>query len=491
MTGGFAVATLDGGRARLTSTQLRDLEARIGGRLLCTGDDGWEDAVRIWNGMVDSIPALVIQPTSSDDVATAVDFARDHALRLGVKGGGHNIAGTAIANGGLMLDLSRMCTVTVDPGARLVRVGPGCRLGDVDRATQGHGLATVLGFISRTGVGGLTLGGGLGYLTRRFGWAVDNLEEVEIVTADGRIRRANRSENDELFWAIRGGGGNFGVVTRFTFRLHEVGPTVYGGLIAWPFARADDVLSTYRTVTTEAPRELSVWLLLLRAPPAPFVPEEWRGQRICAMAVCYSGDLSRVEEVVAPIRALGDPVVDLLRERPYVEVQSYLDATEPEGMHHYWKTEYAVGLGDGLLSTLRERFAACPIPGATLGILHLGGALNEHASDDGAVGNRDVRYAIGINGMWEPGEPDAGAFQEWIRHAWKRVRRYGAGRTYVNFQTADEDEERVRATYGGNYERLVEIKGRLDPGNLFRSNRNIRPASLFAKEPVGQALSDE
>ncbi len=259
--------------------------------MLVEGDDGWEDAVLLWNGMVARKPALVVQPTSAAEVAAAVAFARDHGLLLGVKGGGHHIAGTAIAEGGLNLDMSRMRDVAVDPEARLAHVGPGCRLGDVDRATQEHGLATPLGFISEVGVAGLTLGGGLGYLTRRFGWTVDNLEEVEIVTADGGIRRASRNEHPDLFWAVRGGGGNFGVVTRFTFRLHEVGPIVYGGLIGWPFERADEILRAYRTITSEAPRELTVWLVMLHAPPLPFVPEEWHGMKVCSMVVCWSGDL--------------------------------------------------------------------------------------------------------------------------------------------------------------------------------------------------------
>ena len=253
-----------------------------------------------------------------------------------------------------MLDMSRMRDVTVIPDAKLAHVGPGCLLKDVDRATQEHGLATVLGFISEVGVAGLTLGGGLGYLTRRFGWTVDNLEEVEIVTADGEIRTANRDEHADLFWALRGAGANFGVVTRFTFRLHEVGPTVYGGLIAWPFERADEILPAYRTITTEAPRELAVRLNLLRAPAAPFVPEPWHGKRICALAVCYSGDLGNVDEVFAPMRALADPVVDLLPEQPYTQVQSYLDEAEPKGNHYYWKTEYVAELSDGLLSTWRD-----------------------------------------------------------------------------------------------------------------------------------------
>ena len=469
------LAGLEGGSVALSSADLDGLSARVEGPLLREGDDDWHDAVVVWNGMVARVPALVLQPASARDVAAAVMFARDHGLLLSIKAGGHNIAGTSIAEGGLTLDMSGMREVTVDPNARLAHVGPGCLLQDVDRATQEHGLATVLGFISEVGVAGLTLGGGLGYLARRFGWTVDNLEEVEIVTADGEIRIADREQNPDLFWALRGGGGNLGVVTRFTFRLHEVGPTVVGGLIAWPFERADEILEAYRTITTEAPRELAVWLVILEAPPAPFVPEEWHGRRICAMAVCYSGELDETDEAIAPIRVLRDPVVDLLQEQPYVQVQSYLDETEPKGFHYYWKTEYVAELSDDLLATLRELAANCPIPGAELGFLHVAGAVNEHPEDDGAVGNRDARYVIGVNGMWEPEESDADAFRQWIRAAWERLRPFSTGRTYINFQTADEGEERVRATYGVNWDRLVEVKTKYDPDNLFRANRNIRP----------------
>jgi FAD/FMN-containing dehydrogenase len=478
------LAGLDGGHVNLTAEQLDDLDSQVAGRLLRPGDDGWDDALLVWNGMAAKVPALVLQPTSAHDVAAAVRFARDHRLLLSIKGGGHNIAGTAIAERGLTLDLSRMHHITVDPDARLAHVGPGCLLKDLDQATQAHGLATVLGFISEVGVAGLTLGGGLGYLTRRFGWTVDNLEEVEIVTADSRIRRASRTEHPDLFWAIRGAGANLGVVTSFTFRLHQLGRTVYGGLIAWPFERAEEILHAYRTITTQAPRELTVFLILSRAPAAPFVPEAWHGRRICAMAVCYSGDLDHVDEALAPIRALGDPVVDLLEAQPYTQVQSYLDDSEPKGHHYYWKTEYLAELDDNLLSTMRDLFAECPVPEAELGFLHLGGALNEHEGDDGAVGNRDARFALGVNGMWEPEEPDADTFRQWIRDAWERVRPFSTGATYINFQTADEDQERIRATYGTNFDRLVEIKQRYDPDNLFRANRNIRPQ---ARESVPSA----
>lgn len=471
----YDITGRNGGVVTLASEPIAGLGSQVEGSLLHMGDDGWDDSIRVWNGTVNKAPALVLQPTSARDVSAAVRFARDHGLLLSIKGGGHNIAGTAIAEGGLMLDMSRMRGVKVDADARLAHVLPGSRLGDVDQATQAHGLATVLGFVSEVGVAGLTLGGGIGYLTRRFGYAVDNLEEVEIVTADGVVRTASRNRDSDLFWAVRGGGGNFGVVTRFTFRLHDVGPTVYGGLIAWPFERADDVFQAYRKLTDEGPRELSVWLVLLFAPPAPFVPEEWRGKRVCAMAVCYTGDLDAVDRVLAPIRALGDPVVDLLKAQPYTQVQSYLDATEPKGLHYYWKTEYLAGLGDDLLSSARNLFAECPLPGAEFGFLHLGGALNDHDEQDGAVGNRDARFVLGVKGRWAPDDFAASDYRDWIRDSWGRLRRFSTGRTYINFQTADEDDERVRATYGVNYERLVEVKKKYDPENLFRMNRNISP----------------
>ena len=478
MTGGtIAVARREGAHAALTPEQLDGLAARLDGRVLMSGEDGWDEAVLIWNRMAATEPALVVQPASAGDVAVAIGFARDHGLLVSVKGGGHNIAGTSIADRGLALDMSLLRDVTVDPEARVAHVGPGCRLQDVDRATQAHGLATVLGFVSDVGVAGLTLGGGLGYLTRRFGWGVDNLLEVELVTADGELRTAGPSENADLFWALRGGGGNFGIVTRFTFRLHEVGPTVFGGLIAWPFERADEIFRAYRTFTAHAPRELAAWHMLLHAPPAPFVPEEWHGEKVCAMAVCYSGDLARAEEALAPIRSLGEPVIELLSEQPYVQVQSYLDDVHPKGMHYYWRTEYLAGLSDGLVSALPELYATCPMPGAELGVLHLEGALNRREEDDGAVGNRDARYVLGVLGMWEPDEPCADEFGRWIRDTYERLRPFTTGRTYVNFQTADEGDERVRASYGENYARLAAIKQKYDPENLFRSNRNIRPAS--------------
>jgi FAD/FMN-containing dehydrogenase len=467
------VAGLDGGFVRLTPEQLDQLDSRVACPLLCAGDAGWDDAVLVWNGMVAKAPALVLQPSSAAHAAAAVGFARDRGLLLSVKGGGHNMAGTSIAERGLTLDMSRLRDVTVDPDARLAHVGSGCLLQDVDGATQAHGLATPLGsFDSEVGVAGLTLGGGLGYLTRRFGWTVDSLAEVEIVTADGRIRTASRDENADLFWALRGGGGNFGVVTRFVFRLHEVGPTITGGLIVWSADRVDDVLATYRDVTEAAPRELTAAVTVRLAPPAPFLPEDWHGKPIIGMLVCHSG--ADAEGDLAPVRALGDPIADLVTEKPYTEQQSMLDGMEPKGHHYYWKTEYLAGLTDQFLDTFRDSALKVTSPLSESIVIHLAGALNERAGDDGAVGNRDARYMTGFAGQWPPGAPDD-EHLAWVRQAWKSVRPHSTGGNYLNFQTADEDEQRVRATYGPNFDRLVEAKETYDPENLFRRNRNIRP----------------
>jgi len=467
------LAGLDGGFVSLTSEQLAGLDSRVERPVLRAGDAGWDDAVLVWNGMVAKAPALVVQPSSAAHVAAAVGFARDQGLLLSIKGGGHNMAGTSLAERGLTLDMSHMRDVTVDPDARLAHVGSGCLLQDVDRATQAHGLATPLGsFNSEVGVAGLTLGGGLGYLTRRFGWTVDNLEEVEIVTTDGQIRTASHDENAELFWALRGGGGNFGVVTQFTFRLHEVGPAITGGLIVWSADRVDDVLATYRDLTESGPRELTAAVTVRLAPPAPFLPQEWHGKPIIGLLVCHSG--ADAEGDLTPLRALGRPIADLVSEKPYTDQQSMLDRMEPKGHRYYWKTEYLAGLTNEFLDTFRDSALKVTSPLSESIVIHVAGELNERADDDGAVGNRDARYMTAFAGQWPAGAPDD-EHVAWVRDAWKSVRPLSTGGNYLNFQTADEDEERVRATYGPNFDRLVEAKMTYDPENLFRRNRNIRP----------------
>lgn len=474
-TSSLDIAGLDGGRVTLSADQLEALAMRIEGPLLRAGDEGWAEAVLIWNGLAASVPAVVVQPTSAADVATVVRFAADHGLLLAVKGGGHNIAGTSLAPAGLNLDMSRMREVVVDAGARRVHAGAGCLMKDVDGATQEHGLATVMGFVSETGVAGLTLGGGMGYLTRRFGWTVDNLDEVEIVTADGEIRTASRQEHADLFWALRGGGGNLGVVTRFTLRLHEVGPMVTGGLISWSAERAPEVLATYRELTESAPRELTAALTIRLAPPAPFIPPEWHGRPIVGMVVCHSGADPTGD--LAPVRALGDPIVDLITEKPYAAQQSMLDATQPKGPHYYWKTEFVAGLEDGFLDAFRTGALAVTSPMSQSVIFHLAGALSEFDDDDGAVGNRDARYVAGFAACWPPPDPRAAEHIAWARDSWETIRPFSTGGNYVNFQLADDDAARTAAAYGANYERLRAVKTAYDPTNLFRVNRNVSPGT--------------
>ncbi|SNR59786.1 FAD/FMN-containing dehydrogenase [Haloechinothrix alba] len=469
-TTAFDVTGLEGGHISLTSTELEQLSSRIDGPLLTAGDAGWDEATVLWNATVTKKPALVVQPTSARDVAASVRFAAEHGLLLSVKGGGHNIAGTAIAEGGLTLDMSRMRDVTVDATSRLAHVGPGCLLQDVDRATQEHGLATVLGFVSETGVAGLTLGGGFGYLTRRFGWAADNLEEVEIVTADGKLRTACRAEHSDLFWAIRGGGGNFGVVTRFTFRLHEVGPIVTGGLIAWSADRADEVLATYRELTASAPRELTAVAMIRLAPPAPFVPEEWHFKPVVGLLLCHSGPTAEAD--LAPVRALGDPIFDLVGEKPYVVQQSMIDNMEPKGLHQYWKTEFLPELSSEYLATFRDAALAVASPLSFSVIFHLAGALNER--DEGAVGNRDARFISGFSGVWSP-QASGGGIVAAVREGWQKIRPFSTGGNYVNFQMAEDDTTRTACAYRTTFERLQQVKAHYDPDNVFRVNRNIPP----------------
>jgi FAD/FMN-containing dehydrogenase len=468
------ITGLDGDVLEMAPETLSAFSAGIGGSLLFPGDDGFAEATLLWNGMIKKRPAMAVQAADKEDIVRTIGFARDHGLLLSVRGGGHNIAGLAICDGGLTLDMSKLNDVEVDIDARLVRVGPGCNLGDVDRATQEHGLATTLGFVSETGVAGLTLGGGFGYLSRRFGWTVDDLEEVEIVTADGAVHRASRSENEDLFWALRGGGGNFGVVTEFVFRLHEVGPQVTAGLIAWPATEADGVLDLYRTLTASAPSELTAVVLMRNAPPAPWMPEALHGTPIIAMLVCHSGDLEQAKIDLAPIKAYGEPVADLIQVKDYVAQQSMLDATQPKGMHYYWKSEFLPGL-DGLLDTYKAQFAENTSPANQIVLFHLAGEINEHPEDDGAMGNREAAYACVMQAMWPEGSPAADTYRTWVRDAWSALKPFSTGGNYVNFQTEDETDERTVESYRDNHHRLETVKATYDPTNLFRVNRNIQP----------------
>ncbi|HEY5889411.1 MAG TPA: FAD-binding oxidoreductase [Acidimicrobiia bacterium] len=460
-----------------------DLRAAVGtlaphlqGRVLQPTDEGFAEAVLIWNGDIATLPAVVIQPDSVGDVVRIVNFARDNHIEISIKGGGHNIAGLALVDGGLTIDMSRLRGVEVDAEARVAVVQPGCTLGDVDRATQEHGLATTLGFVSETGVAGLTLGGGFGYLTRQYGWTVDSLIEVEVVTASGEVLRASRELNDDLFWALRGGGGNFGIVTEFTFQLHPVGPEILAGLIAWSADEAAGVVDLFRKVTDNAPRELTMAMLMRNAPPAPWLSDDKHGKPMVGLVVCHTGSLAQAEVDLAEVRSYGNPWADLIQVKGYTEQQAMLDATQPKGMHYYWKSEFVPGLSDELLADYRAQFDGLSAPANQIVLFHLEGALADFDESDGSVGNRDAAFACVVQSMY-PDESAATANREWVRTAWSVLKEYSTGGNYVNFQSADESDERIANSYRGNLERLAEIKMKYDPDNLFRINRNIKPAT--------------
>jgi FAD/FMN-containing dehydrogenase len=464
----------DGRDVELARGAIDALKARLRGPLLLAGDPGYDDSRSIWNAMIDRRPAAIARCLGVADVAAAIGFAREHGLLLSIKSGGHNIAGMAVCDGGLTLDCSLMRGVWVDAAERRARAQAGCLLGDVDRETQLHGLAAVLGFVSNTGIAGLTLGGGFGYLTRRYGWTTDSVRSVEIVTAEGRIRRVSATEEPDLFWGLRGGGGNFGVATSFEYELFPLGPEILGGAIAWPMDMAPRVLDLYRSLMTDAPPEMAVVAGLRLAPPAPWLPQEAHGKPIVVLFVCDTGPLEEAKKRMAPFRALGTPLGDIVQPRPYVAQQSLLDATQPKGRRYYWKSEYLPALEPDLLAELLRHAGRIVSAHSAILVFPVGGALNRLQEDHSAVGNRDAKYVLNVAGSWEKPE-DNGKNIEWARAAWRDMRRFSTGGTYVNFLNEEEGTDRIRDAYRGGYERLASLKARFDPANLFRVNKNVAP----------------
>jgi FAD/FMN-containing dehydrogenase len=449
-----------------------DLRGRVQGMLLAPADPGYEEARSVWNGMIDRRPALIVRCLGVADVVAAVDVARRRGVPICIKGGGHNIAGLAVRDGGLLLDMSLMRGVWVDPRQRLARAQAGCLLGDVDRETQVHGLAAILGFVSNTGCAGLTLGGGFGYLTRRFGWTSDNLSAVELVTGDGRLVRASEREHQDLFWALRGGGGNFGVATGFEYDLHPVGPDIVGGAIAWRGEDAEAVLEMYRALATDAPPELTCVAALRMAPPAPWLAKDVHGKPIVALFVCYSGALEEGDQLIARLKAFGSPVGNVLQRRTYCSQQTLLDATQPKGRRYYWKSEYLRGLEPALFAGALEHARRIRSPHSAILVFPLDGAVNARPEEHSAVGNRDATAVINIAASWDDPARDAEHIA-WARTAWEDLRRFSTGGTYINFLTEDDGDDRTRAAFRSNYAHLAEVKRTWDPENLFRANKNI------------------
>jgi FAD/FMN-containing dehydrogenase len=469
-------ATIDSNHVELTPDSIGGLKTRLCGPLLTAGEGAYEDSRTVWNAMIDRKPSLVARCLGVADVVACVQFAREHNLLLCIKGGGHNIAGLATADGALMLDLSLMRGVWVDKRRNVAHAQAGCLLGDVDRETQLHGLAAVLGFVSQTGIAGLTLGGGFGYLTRRWGWTADNVAAIEVVTAEGQIVRASDEEHKDLLWGLRGGGGNFGVVTGLEYNLYRVGPEVVGGLVAWPASDAPGVLELYRKVAESAPPELTLVTMMRLAPPAPWLPKEMHGKPIIGILACHTGHPDEGERLVAPIKSFGRPVGDVLVRRPYTQLQALLDATQPKGRRYYWKSEYLPRVEPALCDQFMAHAARIRSPHSAVILFQIGGALNRLPDDHSAVGNRDARYVLNVAASWEQQGDDA-ANMEWARAAWNDMKSFSTGGTYINFLTEDEGPERVAAALGSRLGQLAQVKSKWDPANLFRTNRNIAPAA--------------
>jgi FAD/FMN-containing dehydrogenase len=459
----------------LASNAIEDLKVATRGQVLLPADPGFDEARRIWNAMIDRQPAIIVRCAGVADVRRSVVFARDNGLPLAVRGGGHNIAGSAICDDGLVVDLSPMKSVRVDPAARRAYVEPGATLGDFDHEAQAFGLATPLGINSTTGVAGLTLGGGFGWLSRKYGMSVDNLVSADVITADGELLHASEDRHEDLFWAIRGGGGNFGVVTMFEFALHPVGPQVFGGLVVLPLEQAKAALVKYRAAVEAMPDELTVWVVLRLAPPLPFLPPEVHGKPIIAFAICYNGPLDDGPRAVEEVRRFGTPYGEQLGPMPYEMWQKAFDPLLTPGARNYWKSHNLAQLQDGLLDVLTDAIGKLPSPQCEIFFGAIGAQTSRVPVEAMAYANRDTNYVMNVHGRWsEPGE-DAQCIA-WARAFFEASAPFALGSVYVNFLTQDE-AERISAAYGPNYARLVEVKNRYDPHNLFRQNQNIRPSA--------------
>jgi FAD/FMN-containing dehydrogenase len=457
----------------LDDAAVQALRSNLRGPLLTPGDAEYEGARQLYNAMIDKHPALIARCADVADVMRAVGFAREHNLLLAVRGGGHNGGGLGSCDDGLVIDLSRMKGVRVDPAAKTVRVEGGATWGDVDHATHAFGMATPSGIIGSTGVGGLTLGGGIGHLSRKCGLSIDNLLEVDMVLADGRFVTASAEENPDLFWAVRGGGGNFGVVTSFMYRLHDIS-TVYAGPMLWHLDKAAEAMAFYRERITGAPDDLNGWFAFLTVPPVAPFPEDLWLKKMCGVVWCYAGPLDQAEEVFAPIRAFGPPALDFVGPIPHPALQGMFDALYPAGMQWYWRADFVNELSDAAIDLHVKYGSQLPSMFSTMHLYPIDGAASRVGKNDTAFSYRDARWAEVIVGV-DPDPANKDAITSWCKDYWLALHPHSAGGAYVNFMM-DEGQERIRATYRDNYARLAAVKAQYDPTNLFRVNQNIQPA---------------
>ena len=470
------IATIDQGSAIVPAAELDELTASVQGQVVTAGAPGYDEARTIWNAMIDRRPAVIVRCKNAGDVQRAVRFADARGLLVSIRGGGHNIGGYAVCAGGVMIDLSLMTAVDVDAGERRARVDPGVTLAGLDAATQKHGLATPVGINSTTGVAGLTLGGGFGWLTRKLGFTVDNLLSADVVTADGQLRRTSEREHADLFWAIRGGGGNFGVVTSFEFTLHPVGPEILAGLIVHPFDATPALMRHYRSVVATTPDELTCWLVFRQAPPLPFLPTEWHGREVAVIALAYCGDIATGERVIEPLRSFGSPIGQHLGAMPLVAWQQAFDPLLTPGARNYWKSHDFRSVSDGLIDAIVDAVERLPGPQCEIFLGQLGGKAARVSPDAMAFCRRDAEFVVNVHTRWDDPADDARSIA-WARAFFEAMTPYAMGSVYVNFMPEDE-KDRVPAAFGANYSRLAAVKAKYDPRNLFRMNLNIQPAGV-------------
>jgi FAD/FMN-containing dehydrogenase len=470
------VLSNSGDYVSLSAEIVEDFQATMRGAVLTATDANYDEVRQIWNGMHDKRPAIIARCTGVADVIVAVNFARRHKLLVAVRGGGHNAAGTGSCDDGIMIDLSLMKGVFVDPNNCRVRAQGGATWGDVDRETQVFGLATPGGVVSTTGIAGLTLGGGLGHLRRKYGLTIDNLVSVEIVTADGQFQVASETENADLFWAIRGGGGNFGVVTSFEYRLHSVGPQVMLAAPWYPAEQAKEVLSAWRDYMETAPEELSSIADFWTVPHSPDFPEAYHGKRVIILPSVYCGDVEQGKKVVQPLREFGTPIIDLSQPINFTEVQQMFDPFFPTGaLNYYFKSRYLDGLSDETIDALIPHAVNPPAPMVLIAIWHYGGAMRRVAAADTPFGNRNAPFLLSVDAIWD-NKDDNEKVIGYSRQFLAEMEPYSPGGLYVNFAgLGEEGEQLAREAYGENYNRLVELKNQYDPTNLFSINLNIKP----------------
>jgi len=455
-----------------TEQLIQAFAQNLRGELIQAGDNNYDEARELYNAMIDRRPRYIVRCADAADVIASVNFARGHQLLLAVRGGGHNGGGLGSCDNGLVIDLSRMKGVRVDPSERTARVNGGCTWGEVDHATHAFGLATPSGIISTTGVGGLTLGGGLGHLTRRFGLAVDNLIGADMILADGSFVSVSANSHPDLFWAIRGGGGNFGVITSFLFRLHPV-KTVVAGPTLWELERSADVLRWYRDFITDAPEELNGFFAFLTVPPGPPFPEHLHLKKMCGVVWCYTGPESDADAVFQPIRDFGPPALDGVQPMPFPALQSAFDALYPPGHQWYWKADFVDKLSDEAIALHVEHGSRLPTMQSSMHLYPINGATHRVGRNDTAFSYRDATWAEVIIGV-DPDPANAKLITNWAKEYWDALHPYSAGGAYVNFMM-EEGQDRVKDSYRDNYQRLAAVKAKYDPNNLFRVNQNIQP----------------